>query len=70
MVEAFIVDVLRTPAGKRRDALAHAHAADMAGFVLRGMVDRKAIPADICGNVVFGAIDAVGPLSFDIARLA
>jgi acetyl-CoA C-acetyltransferase len=69
MAEAFIVDALSTPTDKRRDALAHAHAADMAGFVLRRMVDRNAIPSDIYGDVVLGAIDAVGPLSFNIARM-
>jgi acetyl-CoA C-acetyltransferase len=66
--EAYIVDAIRTPTGRRRGGLAHVHPADLGGHVLRQIVDRNAIPADEYDDVVFGAIDTVGPLSFNIAR--
>jgi len=66
--EAYIVDAIRTPTGRRRGGLAHVHPADLGGHVLRQIVERNAIPAEDYDDVVFGAIDAVGPLSFNIAR--
>ena len=68
MAEAYIVDALRTPTGRRRGGLAEVHAADLGAHVLRTLVDRNKIPAEDYDDVVFGAIDAVGPLSFNIAR--
>jgi acetyl-CoA C-acetyltransferase len=66
--EAYIVDAIRTPTGRRRGGLAHVHAADLGGFILRQMVERNAIPAEDYDEVIFGAIDAVGPLAGDVAR--
>ena len=68
MPEAYIVDAIRTPTGRRRGGLAQVHPADLGGHVLRHLVDRNAIPAEDYDDVVFGAIDMVGPLSFNIAR--
>jgi len=66
--QAYIIDATRTPTGRRRGGLSQVHAADLGAHVLRHIVDRNAIPADEYDDVVFGAIDAVGPLSFNIAR--
>jgi acetyl-CoA C-acetyltransferase len=66
--EAYIVDAIRTPTGRRRGGLAHVHAADLGGFILRQLVERNAIPADEYDDVVFGAIDSIGPLAGNIAR--
>ena len=66
--QAYIVDAIRTPTGRRRGGLAQVHPADLGGHVLRQIVDRNAIPAEDYDDVVFGAIDTVGPLSFNIAR--
>ncbi|MEN8723765.1 MAG: acetyl-CoA C-acetyltransferase [Alphaproteobacteria bacterium] len=68
MAEAYIVDVARTPVGRRRGALAEIHAADLGAFILRALVDRNDIPAEDYEDVVFGTIDAIGPLAGDIAR--
>jgi acetyl-CoA C-acetyltransferase len=70
MPEAYIIDALRTPTGRRRGGLAHVHAADLGAHALRALVDRNAIPAEDYDDVVFGAIDTVGPLSFNVARTA
>lgn len=66
--QAYIVDALRTPTGRRRGGLAQVHPADLGAHALRSLVDRNAIPADEYDDVVFGTIDAIGPLSFNIAR--
>ena len=66
--EAYIVDAIRTPTGRRRGGLAHVHAADLGGFILRQIVERNAIPAEDYDDVVFGAIDSIGPLAGNIAR--
>ena len=68
MPQAYIVDAIRTPTGRRRGGLAQVHPADLGGHVLRHIVDRNAIPAEDYDDVVFGAIDTVGPLSFNNAR--
>jgi acetyl-CoA C-acetyltransferase len=70
MPEAYIVDALRTPTGKRKGALAHVHGADLGAHVIRALVDRNPIPAEDYDDVVFGCVDTIGPLAGDIARTA
>ena len=45
MEEAFIVDAVRTPVGRRRGGLASVHPADLAAQVLQAVVDRIPPPA-------------------------
>jgi acetyl-CoA C-acetyltransferase len=66
--DAYIIDAIRTPTGRRRGGLAHVHPADLGAHVLRHLVDRNPIPPEEYDDVVFGAIDTVGPLSFNVAR--
>jgi acetyl-CoA C-acetyltransferase len=66
--EAYIVDAIRTPTGKRRGSLASVHGADLGGFILKALVDRHGIPDDEYDDVVFGCLDTIGPLAGDIAR--
>lgn len=68
MKQAYIVDALRTPTGRRKGGLAAVHAADLGGFVLRELVARNAIPAEDYDDVVFGCVDTIGPLAGNIAR--
>ena len=66
--EAYIVDAIRTPTGKRRGSLTTVHGADLGGFILKALVDRHTIPDDEYDDVVFGCLDTIGPLAGDIAR--
>ncbi|MDG2459844.1 MAG: acetyl-CoA C-acetyltransferase [Luminiphilus sp.] len=66
--EAFIVDALRTPTGRRRGSLAQIHGADLGALVLKALIDRHDIPEDEYDDVIFGCVDTVGPLAGDIAR--
>lgn len=70
MAEAYIVDALRTPTGKRKGGLAQIHAADLGAHVLRELVQRNGIPDADYDDVIFGCVDTIGPLAGDIARTA
>ncbi|MDG2471867.1 MAG: acetyl-CoA C-acetyltransferase [Pseudomonadales bacterium] len=68
MPEAYIVDALRSPTGRRKGGLAHVHAADLGAHVIKALVERNAVPAEDYDDVIFGSVDTIGPLAGDIAR--
>lgn len=68
MPEAYIVDAVRTPTGRRKGGLAHVHGADLGAHVLKAIVDRNGIPDNEYDDVIFGCVDTIGPLAGDIAR--
>jgi len=70
MAEAYIVDAIRTPTGRRRGSLAHVHGADLGAHILKAIVERNPIPDIEYDDVIFGCLDAIGPLAGDIARTA
>ncbi|BAN47078.1 acetyl-CoA C-acetyltransferase [Metapseudomonas resinovorans] len=68
MPQAYIVDALRTPTGRRKGGLSQIHAADLGAHVLRELVARNGIPEEDYDDVIFGCVDTIGPLAGDIAR--
>ena len=68
MAEAYIVDAVRTPTGRRKGGLAHVHGADLGAHVLKAIVERNNIPDADYDDVMFGCVDTIGPLAGDIAR--
>ncbi len=66
--EAYLVDAVRTPTGRRRGSLARVHGADLGAVVLKALVERNDIPEVDYDDVIFGCVDTVGPLAGDIAR--
>jgi acetyl-CoA C-acetyltransferase len=68
MAEAYLVDAVRTPVGRRGGGLARVHPADLGAAVLRVLVARTGIDPAAVEDVVFGCCDTVGPQSGDIAR--
>jgi acetyl-CoA C-acetyltransferase len=66
--EAYIVDAIRTPVGKRGGGLSAAHPADLGAHVLRALVERSDIDPLAVEDVVFGCVDAIGPQAGNIAR--
>lgn len=68
MGEAYIIDATRTPTGKRRGSLAEMHGADLGAHVLKEIVERNNIPEAEYDDVIFGCLDAIGPLAGNIAR--
>ncbi len=68
MQEAYIVDAVRTPVGRRGGGLAGVHPADMGAASLTTLVDRTGIDPAAVEDVVFGCLDTIGPQAGDIAR--
>src|ERR671933_938653 len=70
MAEAYIVEAVRTPVGRRGGGLSAAHPADLAAHVLAELVNRSGIDPAAVEDVVFGCLDTLGPQAGDIARTA
>jgi acetyl-CoA C-acetyltransferase len=68
MAEAYIVDAVRTPVGRKKGGLSKVHPADLGGHVLKALVERTGIDPHAVEDVVFGCVDTVGPQAGDIAR--
>ena len=68
MAEAYIVDAVRTPVGKKGGGLASAHPADLGAHAISGLVDRTGIDPAAVEDVIFGCVDTIGPQAGDIAR--
>ncbi|MCB1842719.1 MAG: acetyl-CoA C-acetyltransferase [Halioglobus sp.] len=68
MADAYIVDAVRSPTGRRKGGLSDVHGADLGAHVLKTLVQRNAIPEEDYDDVIFGCVDAIGPLAGDIAR--
>jgi acetyl-CoA C-acetyltransferase len=70
MAEAYIVEAVRTPIGRRGGGLADVHPADLAAHVLQAVLERSGVDPAAVEDVIFGCVDQVGAQSFNIARTA
>ena len=68
--EAYLVDALRTPVGRRGGGLADAHPADLGAHVISALVQRSGVDPLAVDDVIFGCVDTLGPQAGDIARTA
>ena len=68
MPEAFIVDAVRTPTGRKKGSLSDMHPADLGAHTLTALMDRTGIDPAAVEDVVFGCVDTIGPQAGDIAR--
>ena len=68
--EAYVIDAIRTPVGKRGGSLSGQHPADLGAHVIRAVVDRTGIDPEVVDDVIFGCVDAIGPQAGNIARSA
>ncbi len=68
MAEAYIIDAVRTPVGKRNGGLAGIHSADLGAHVLKGLMERTQVDPNAVEDVIFGCCDAIGSQAGDIAR--
>jgi acetyl-CoA C-acetyltransferase len=66
--EAYIVDMVRTPVGKRGGGLAGVHPADLGAVALIALMERTGIDPAAVEDVIFGCLDTIGPQAGDIAR--
>ncbi|MBY8857534.1 acetyl-CoA C-acetyltransferase [Nocardia sp. CA2R105] len=68
MREAYVVDAVRTPVGKRGGALSGVHPADLGAAALQGLLGRNAIDPAAVDDVIVGCVDNVGPQAGNIGR--
>jgi acetyl-CoA C-acetyltransferase len=68
MPEAYIVDAVRTPVGRRNGGLSRVHPADLGAHALSALIARTGIDPSAVEDVIFGCVDAIGPQAGDIAR--
>jgi acetyl-CoA acyltransferase len=69
-MDAFIVDAVRSPIGKRNGTLATLRADELAGQVLNALVARNGLdPAEV-EDVQLGCVSQVGEQGWNIARMA
>lgn len=68
MAEAYIVDAVRTPVGRRGGSLASVHPADLGAAALSALIHRSGVDPDLIDDVILGCVDTIGPQAGDIAR--
>lgn len=67
---AVIVDVVRTPGGKRNGKLREWHAVDLASEVLKAIVERNQLDPAVIDDVIMGCVSQIGEQSNNVARNA
>ncbi|OLT41377.1 acetyl-CoA acetyltransferase [Saccharomonospora sp. CUA-673] len=70
MAEAYLVDAVRTPVGRRGGSLSTVHSADLAAHALGALVERSGIDPGSVDDVMLGCTDTIGPQAGNIARTA
>ena len=70
MPEAYIIDAVRTPVGKRGGALAGVHSADLGGHALSALMRRTGVDPGAVDDVIMGCCDTIGSQAGDVARSA
>ena len=68
MPEAYIVDAVRTPVGRRGGGLSQVHPADLGAASIKALLARTGIDPGAVEDVIFGNVDSVGGQAGDIAR--
>ena len=68
MSEAYIVDAVRTPTGRRGGGLSEVHPADLGAAAIKALLRRTGVDPMAVEDVIFGNLDNVGPNAGDIAR--
>ncbi|WP_020671798.1 acetyl-CoA C-acetyltransferase [Amycolatopsis nigrescens] len=70
MPEAYVIDALRTPIGRRGGGLSGVHSADLGAHVLAELVRRNDFDPALVDDVIMGCTDTLGSQSGNIARTA
>ncbi|MDE2618721.1 MAG: acetyl-CoA C-acetyltransferase [Sphingomonadales bacterium] len=70
MPEAYIVDAVRSPIGRKKGTLAQLHPADLGAHPIKALVARTGIDPARVDDVVWGCCDTIGPQAGDIGRTA
>jgi acetyl-CoA acyltransferase len=70
MREVVIVEGIRTPVGRRNGVLKDVRPDDLAGEVLRKLIEKAGIDPSIVDDVILGCVSQAGEQAGDIARVA
>jgi acetyl-CoA C-acetyltransferase len=70
VAEAYLVEAVRTPVGRRGGALSEVHPADLGAHVITALLERAGVDPAAIDDVIFGCVDTLGPQAGDIARTA
>ena len=68
MGEAYVVDAVRTPVGRRKGGLSGEHPADLGAHPIRHLVERTGVDPAAIEDVVYGCIDNIGAQAGNIGR--
>jgi acetyl-CoA C-acetyltransferase len=70
VAEAYIIEAVRTPVGKRGGALSGTHSADLGAHTLGALMQRSGVDPGAVEDVIMGCCDTIGSQSGDVARTA
>jgi len=70
MPEAYIVDAVRTPIGRKKGSLANVHPADLGAHPIKALIGRTGIDPLAVDDVVWGCTETIGGQAGDIGRTA
>ncbi|GLR66058.1 acetyl-CoA acetyltransferase [Acidocella aquatica] len=70
MPEAYIIDAVRTPVGRKKGSLAAMHPADLAAHPIKALIARTGIDPAAVEDVVWGCTETIGAQAGDIGRTA
>ncbi len=70
MSEAVIIDAIRTPIGALGGSLASVRPDDLAGLVIKSIIDRNKLDVSLVEEVYFGCANQAGEDNRNIARMA
>jgi len=68
MREAFIVDAVRSPVGRRKGGLSAVHPADLGAHVLLALLERTGVDPAAVDDVIFGCVHQIGAQTGNLAR--
>ena len=69
MSEAYVIDAVRTPVGKRNGSLAGVHPIDLGVRAFRGIFERNDVDPSAVDDAIVGCVDAIGGQAGNIGRL-
>jgi acetyl-CoA C-acetyltransferase len=70
VTDAYIVDAIRTPGGRRGGGLSGIHSADLAAHVLNALIERTGIDPQRVDDVIMGCVTQSGAQAANVARTA
>ena len=59
MSEAYIIDAIRTPVGRRGGGLSQVHPADLGAHAIKGLLERTDLDPLAVDDVIMGCLDTV-----------